>query len=524
MAVAPRSTICTACGWVYDQVQGDPDGAIAPDTPWEAIPQEWICPVCGAAKAEFEPFAESAGTNTRKRTGAVPLVILGSGLAGYSLARKVRQRDAAIPIVLISADGGEVYSKPMLSNALARGHQPDDMVQMEAAALAQALSIEIRTRTWVTGIDRTSHRLTTQSGDISNTLEYNRLVLALGADARIFPVDGDDEIEIFTVNDLDDYRAWRTGIGRRGRILLIGAGLIGCEFANDLATGDFEVSLVDPAPWPLARLLPEKIGDMLSEALENAGCTLYMGRTVANYQQTGSGPLALLDDGTPVPFDHVLSAVGLQPRIRIAQAAGLEVRTGIITDRLLRTSDPHIYAVGDCAESAAGYLPFIAPLLAQTGALAATLTGAETPLRMAAMPIVVKTPALPLVVSPPKPGIEGEWEIDTGEDGAMAIYRLPDGSEAGFVLADGRTLLQREMTGRMPDLLPLPEAAAGESQQKQSGTNHGRYQCDICNYVYDPKVGDPDSGIAPGTPWEAVPDDWVCPVCGAGKAEFSPVT
>ena len=200
-----------------------------------------------------------------------------------------------------------------------------------------------------------------------------------------------------------------------------------------------------------------------------------------------------------MPFDHVLSAVGLQPRIRIAQAAGLEVRTGIITDRLLRTSDPHIYAVGDCAESAAGYLPSSRRCwrrpgagrhLDRSGNAAADGCHADSG----------KTPALPLVVSPPKPGIDGEWEIDTGEDGAMAIYRLPDGSEAGFVLAGGRTLLQREMTGRMPDLLSLPEAAAGESQQKQSGTNHGRYQCDICNYVYDPKVGDPDSGIAPGTP------------------------
>ena len=522
MAVTSPLTICTACGWVYDPAQGDPDGGITPGTPWDAIPDDWMCPVCGVSKAQFEPYATSSRATQQTHPGQAPLVILGSGLAGYSLARKVRQLDASMPIVVITADGGEVYTKPMLSNALARGHQPDDMVQMEAAKLEQELSIEIRTRTWATGIEPASHRLNIESDGAAESLEYNRLVLAIGADSRVFPVEGDDGIEIFTVNDLDDYRVWRKRIGRRGRILLIGAGLIGCEFANDLTSGDFEVTMIDPAPWPLARLVPEQIGKMLIQALEKIGCTLHMGRTVASYQQTKTGPLARLDDGTPLPFDHVISAVGLQPRIRIAKRAGLETGTGIVTDRLLRTSDPAIYALGDCAQTPAGNLPFIAPLLAQSDALAATLTGTETALQMAAMPVVVKTPALPLVVSPPPPGSDGTWEIDLGEDGATALFRQPDGRETGFVLAGGRTVLQREMTKRMPGLLPPLEAPMpARSLDADTSVNLDSYECDVCNYVYDPELGDPDGGIAPGTPWEAVPDDWVCPVCGAGKADFS---
>jgi len=521
MAVTTPTCICTACGWVYDPVQGDPDGGIAPGTPWETIPKHWICPVCGVSKTEFEPYEAPATTEHSRRSQVQPLVIIGSGLAGYSLARKVRGRNASMPITVISADGGEVYTKPMLSNAFARGHKPDDLVQMEAAAISRELSIEVKTHTWVTGIDRPSHRLNIESGGSAGSIEYAKLVLALGADPRIFPAEGDEEVEIFTVNDIDDYRAWRNRIGRRGRIMLIGAGLIGCEFANDLITGDFEVSLVDPAPWPLVRLLPQKIGEMLAGALEQTGCTLHMGRTVAGYEQTAAGPVARLDDGTPLPFDHVLSAVGLQPRIQLATRAGLETATGIVTNQLLRTGDPDIYAVGDCAQTPAGNLPFIAPLLAQTSALAATLTGEETPLRLPAMPVVVKTPALPLVVSPPQSGIDGAWHVDLSRDGAVAVYRTPDGSEAGMVLAGDRTVLQREMAARMPDLLTAPPAATKE--QSQPRNIDASYECDVCNYIYDPEVGDPDGGIAPGTPWESVPDDWVCPVCGAGKADFSVV-
>jgi rubredoxin-NAD+ reductase len=454
-----------------------------------------------------------------------PLVIVGSGLAGYSLAKEIRKRDAGIPITIVTADGGEVYTKPMLSNAFARRHQVDDLVQKNAAALAEELDVEILSRTPVLAIDRENRILEIGPADSSETLSYGRLVLALGADPRVFPAEGSDRVDICTVNDLDDYRGWRARIGQGGKILLIGAGLIGCEFANDLASAGFEVAVVDPAPWPLARLLPAEIGEQLIRALEQAGCRLHMGRTVAGYETTGTVLSAILDDGTRVGFEHALSAVGLKARTDLAAAAGLEVQDGILVDRLLRTSDPNIFALGDCARTPAGPLPYIAPLLAEARALAATLTGTETELRLPALPVVVKTPALPLVVCPPPAGTQGAWELDPAEDdGTVAVFRTPTGAELGFALAGGKTRLHQQMAKRMPDLLPsLSEDAVTRSAEPGSDQPGGRYECDACGYVYDPKEGDPDGGIVPGTRWEDIPDDWVCPVCGAGKDEFTEV-
>ncbi len=515
------SQVCNTCGWVYDPALGDPDGGIAPGTPWQDIPDDWMCPVCGAGKDAFEPVGvPHAPAVPQPHTARTPIVIVGSGLAGYALAKELRRRAPAVPVVLITADGGEVYAKPMLSTALARQQSPEDLVQKAATEQARELDIEIRTRIRVLAIDRGARSLALETADGRDTLTYDRLVLALGADPRIFPAAGSEGVPIATVNDLDAYRVWRGHIGDGGRVLLIGAGLIGCEFANDLAGAGFEVALVDPAPWPLARLLPEPLGAMLSGALGQIGCTPYLGRSVARYVAEGDGWVAELSDGTRVSFDHALSAVGLTPRTSLAAEAGLDVRAGILTDRLLRTSDPSIYALGDCAETPAGPLPYIAPLLAQARALAATLSGEATPLQLPALPVVVKTPALPLVVCPPPQGTEGAWELDLGDGEARALFRAADGTELGFALAGARTREQQALAKRMPDLLSAEVETQPEPEQAPAAAGV-RYECATCGYVYDPVEGDPDGGIAPGTPWEDIPDDWMCPVCGAGKADFA---
>jgi rubredoxin---NAD+ reductase len=463
MAPTTQTYICIACGWVYDPEQGDPDGGIAPGTAWEDIPADWVCPVCGAGKGDFEPMeapqkaasTAAAGEAAAAASSEQPhLVVVGSGLAGYTLAREVRQRDASLPITVITSDGGEVYTKPMLSNAFARHHQPDDLVQMRAAELSKQLGIVVRTRALVTAIDRENSMLRLRSSSGAEELTYDRLVLAVGADPRLFPVEGAANVDIITVNDLDDYRNWREKIGQGGRILLIGAGLIGCEFANDLVDAGFEVAVVDPAPWPLARLLPQQIGEMLSTALERRGCRLYLGRKVVRYTHEGRDRVAKLDDGTSLGFAHALSAVGLKPRTALAKQAGLEVEQGIIIDRMMRTSDPQIFALGDCAQSEAGVLPFIAPLLAEARTLAAILTGDQRELQLPVMPVIVKTPALPLVLSPPRPGAEGEWRVESHEGGAVAIFRTAAGRELGFVLAGNKTGMQRELAKHMPELLP----------------------------------------------------------------------
>ena len=378
------------------------------------------------------------------------VVIVGSGLGGYTLARELRKLDRATPLAIVTADGGEAYAKPMLSNAFAQGKDAAGLVQKTAAQAAADLDATVMARTRVRAIDRAEKRLVLRRPDGGeDELPYDRLVLALGADPRPCPAPREGAVRVHSVNDLDDYAAWRAALGPATRVLLVGAGLIGAEFANDLAGSGRAVAVVDPAPWPLGRLLPEELGRELAAALTAAGVRLHLGRTIA-----GLAPgRATLDDGTILCFDAVLSAIGLVPRTGLAAEAGLTVDTGIVVDRLLATSDPAIFALGDCAQSAAGPLPFVLPLMAQARALAATLAGTPTPLVLPALPVVVKIPALPLAVCPPPPGTAGSWRLDGDGRDRKALFEDGAGRAMGFALSGARVAERQALAKAMPDLL-----------------------------------------------------------------------
>ncbi|MCR6631279.1 MAG: FAD-dependent oxidoreductase [Magnetospirillum sp.] len=390
------------------------------------------------------------------------VVVVGSGLGGYTLARELRKRDPETPIAIVTADGGESYAKPMLSNAFAQGKDAAALPQKSAAQMAAELSATVLARHRVLGIDRAARSLALRTPDGGETtLPYGRLVLALGADPRPYVVEGSDSVTIHRVNDLDDYAAWRDGLAPGARILLIGAGLIGAEFANDLAGAGYHVTLVDPAPWPLGRLLPPELGNEMAAALAQAGITLHLGRSVARV----SPGWAVLDDGTAVDFDRALSAIGLVPRTALAVAAGLAVDKGIVADRLLATSDPAIFALGDCAQTEAGPLPFVLPLMAQARALAATLAGIPTPLVLPALPVVVKTPALPLAVCPPPPGAAGSWTVEGEGRDRRALFVDGGGKAIGFALSGTRTAERQSLARTMPDVLAWVSARRGPHPQ-----------------------------------------------------------
>lgn len=336
-----------------------------------------------------------------------PIVVLGSGLAGYTLVRELRKLDRDVAITLISQDSGNYYSKPMLSNALAQGKTAESLVITVAADMARQLGITLLHHTQVSGIRRARKELQTSAG----VIEYGRLVLALGADPIRLPLQGNAADAVVSVNDIEDYAKFRGAIVSAKQIAIIGAGLIGCEFANDLAGAGYAVTVIDPTAYPLSSLMPESAGKQLLAPLAKLGVTWRFGAAVKAVDRSATGYALTLTDGTALAADVVVSAVGLRPRIELARSAGLAVNRGIVVDAQLRSSDADIYALGDCAEIEGRVLPYVLPIMHAARALARGLAGEDAKVEFPAMPVVVKTPAHPVAVLPVARDAAGEWNI-----------------------------------------------------------------------------------------------------------------
>ena len=360
-----------------------------------------------------------------------PVVIVGSGLAGFTVAREFRKLDAETPVVIVTQDHGGFYSKPMLSNAFAQKKNAESLLMKDADRMAADTNIKIRANTAVIAINPKLKQISFADGQV---LQYGQLVLALGADTIRLPLQGDGADAVLSVNDLDDYRRFRDAVEDKKEIAILGGGLIGCEFANDLAIAGYKVNVIDLAGQLLGRLLPSESAAFIQRKLEAEGVTFHLGTTTEKINRTGDKYSLTLANGKVISADVVLSAVGLRPRTALAAAAGIKVNRGIVVNGLLQTSIEGIYALGDCAEVEGRVLPFVMPIMQAARALAPTLTGKPTPVHYPAMPVAVKTPCCPAVVSPPEPDAQGEWKVEGVADGIKAVFSHQNGQLLGFAL------------------------------------------------------------------------------------------
>lgn len=383
-----------------------------------------------------------------------PIIIIGSGLAGYTVAREFRKLDKATPLIIITEDSGGYYSKPMLSNAFAQNKGAQQLITQSAEQMAAQLDATLVTNTRVNGIDTAAKTVDTSSG----TYEFEKLVLAVGAQAIQLGLKGDAADQVLSVNHIDDYAAFRERISAPNaasvRVAILGAGLIGCEFADDLAGAGHAVTLIDPSTRPLAALAAPALSAGLQAALIARGVQFHLGTVAETVTHSGTDLRVTLADGNTVETDIVLSAVGLRPDLRLAQAAQLKTARGIIIDTAGQTSAADIYALGDCAEytsivdGSTRILPYITPIMTAGRAIARTLTGDRTEIDLKPSPVLIKTPSFPLALIPPAPHIvaDGSWADETTETG-RSICRFYDanGVLEGFGVSPHDNAIRQEL-------------------------------------------------------------------------------
>ena len=371
------------------------------------------------------------------------VVVVGSGLAGYGVLRELRKLAPDAALTLVTHDDGHFYSKPALSTALAKGKVADTLVTTPGEKMAAQLKLDLRAGRQAEAIDRDGKVLLTTGGPVF----YDKLVLALGADPVRPPIDGDAAHLAIAVNTLDHYREFREKLPDGARVLVMGAGLVGTEFANDLVTSGYRAVVVDMLTHPLAQLVPPGVGQLVRETLAGHGVEWHFGRkVVAIHKADGGGIRAELDDGTAITADIVLSAVGLRPNTGLAREAGLTVGRGITVDQTGQTSDPDIYAIGDCAEYPQGLAAYVTPIMAAARAIAPSVLGTPTEIRFPTLSVQVKTTTCPIVLLPKPASAEGEWRLaDETESGLKYLFVDNEGVTRGYVLTADRCQERMEM-------------------------------------------------------------------------------
>ncbi len=375
---------------------------------------------------------------------APSIVVVGSGLAGFGVLRELRKLSPEARLVLVTLEDGHFYSKPALSTALAKGKTAKTLVTTPAEKMVANLKLDARIGREAEAIDRAGKALLTTGGPI----RYDSLVLATGALPFRPQIGGEAAHRAIAVNQLDHYDRFRTELPDGARVLILGSGLVGTEFANDLVTNGYKPIVVDMLPLPLAQLVPPAVGENVRDALSAEGVEWHLGRKVEtiDYLQPAPGYVATLDDGTVIEADIVLSAVGLRPNVALAKDAGLDIGMGIKVNECGQTSDPDIYAIGDCAEYQHGLAAYVTPIMAAARGIAPSALGTATEIRFPPLSVQVKTTLHPINLLPPKRDLPGEWQVVADDAaGSKHVFVDQDGIVRGYVLTRDKCEERMEM-------------------------------------------------------------------------------
>lgn len=378
------------------------------------------------------------------------VVIVGAGHGGTQLAVSLREQGYKGEVHLISADPDHPYHKPPLSKSFMKS--PDVALQpLRAAQIFTENDIDLRLGVQVEAIDRAAHAVKLSTG---GSLGYDHLVLATGTEARKLTVPGSDLAGVFTLRTASDARAMRAVLPEVKQVVVIGGGFIGLEAAAMLADRGIAVSVVELAPRLLGRAASPALASTVAAALVAAGVRVLTGVGIKAIRGEGGQVTGVELDGAVLPADLVIVGIGAVPVVDLAAAAGLVLENGIAVDAQLRSSDPAIFALGDCASfPVAGggrlRLESVQNATDQARALAQTLSG--TPTDYAAVPwFWSDIGAMKLQIAGLAGGADEAIECRGPEGALKSVYHL----KAGRLLAvetinsAGEHMLARQMLAR----------------------------------------------------------------------------
>ncbi len=275
-------------------------------------------------------------------------VIVGASLAGAKAAEALREQGFDGRVVLVGGESERPYVRPPLSKDYLRGEAGLDKVYVHDGSFYEAHDIELRTSTTVERIEPSSSEVVCVGGE---RLRYDRLLVTTGARARRLPIAGAGLGQIYYLRELADADRLRDRLGRGGRLVVVGAGWIGCEVAASARQLGLDVTVIDPAAVPLEHVLGAEAGGIYRDVHTDHGVAMLLDTGVAAFEGSGTVARVVTSDGRRIDCDLVVVGVGAQPNTELTAGSGIAVDNGIVTDEFLRTSVEGVFAAGDVANA-----------------------------------------------------------------------------------------------------------------------------------------------------------------------------
>jgi 3-phenylpropionate/trans-cinnamate dioxygenase ferredoxin reductase component len=274
--------------------------------------------------------------------------VVGASLTGAKAAEALREDGFEGRIVLLGAESERPYERPELSKKYLRGEAERDSLYVHGERWYEDQQVELRTGANVTGLDPGARELELDGGE---RLSFDAALIATGAEPRRLPVPGADLDGVLYLRTVGDSDALRERIERGGKVVVVGAGWIGSEVAASSKEKGLDVTLIEMTEVPLERVLGTELGAFYRDVQVGNGVEFLGGTGLSSFEGDGRVERVVLSDGRKVDCDFAVVGVGVAPRTKLAEAAGLEVDNGILVDERLRTSAPGVFAAGDVANA-----------------------------------------------------------------------------------------------------------------------------------------------------------------------------
>jgi 3-phenylpropionate/trans-cinnamate dioxygenase ferredoxin reductase subunit len=275
-------------------------------------------------------------------------IIVGASLAGAKAAEELRKQGFDGRVLLLGAEPERPYERPPLTKDYLRGESPREKAYVHEGDFYRDHQIELFTSATVTAIDPAAVRVTLDDG---RELGFDRLLLTIGAEPRRIPIPGADLDGVYYLRTLADCDALRERLDFGGRVVVVGAGWIGSEFAASARERGLEVIVIDPLELPNERIFGPEIGGFYRDVHAQHGVELLLGEGVQSFEGNGTVARVRTAGGRTVDCDFAVVGIGVLPRVELARDAGLEVDNGILVDEKLQTSAPNVFAAGDVANA-----------------------------------------------------------------------------------------------------------------------------------------------------------------------------